>query len=182
MEAINLHQGGDASDFIQSNVHLCARTNTTHYTLDNNVDPAIQAACGTLHLTPVPYAKASRALPLFFMQNPVGWQPDLISAFHTYAMEWSPYDMRFYVDNKFIGQVLHGVDDLNRAPFRHGFYLIINLAVGDTNSWPGAADPSTWANNDHAEQILDWVRVYMCMPKGIAEDCIYNGQGLGEAP
>lgn len=182
MEAINLHSPGQNSDFIQSNVHLCAPSTGTYYDLDSGVDPTIQARCGVIDATQVAFAKASKPLPLFFMQNPAGWQPDLISTFHTYAMEWSPYDMRFYVDNKFIGQVLHGVDEFNRAPFRHGFYLIVNLAVGDTNSWPGAADPATWANGDHADLILDWVRVYMCMPKGIAEDCIYNDQGLGEAP
>jgi len=82
---------------------------------------------------------------------------DTSEGFHTYAVEWEPGEIRWYLD----GQLYH----LSRgwsapgggagAPFDQSFYLKLNLAVG--GNWPGAPDASTpWP----ADMYVDWVRVF----------------------
>ena len=76
--------------------------------------------------------------------------------FHTFAVEWEPNVMRFYVD---------GLLYKTRTPadlpagttwvFDHPFFIILNLAVGGT--WPGNPDATTVF--PQAMQV-DYVRVY----------------------
>ena len=64
-----------------------------------------------------------------------------IDAFHTYAIEWYPDEMRWFLD----GQQYHsrnqnewysqGAPNDPNAPFDRDFHLILNLAVG--GNWPG---------------------------------------------
>lgn len=178
MEAANLHHPHQSSDYIQSNIHLCDAYQ--YYHADSNPPLQAQTNCTAMNISPDSFHKASFPMPLYFMQNSTGWQPDLVSQFHTYAMEWSDWDMRFFVDNQLIGQVLHGEDGHNRAPFRHGFYLIMNLAIGGGMTGTGSPDPSTWLPGGRAELVIDWVRVYTCFSDPLARDCIYQGSGLGD--
>lgn len=86
---------------------------------------------------------------------------DLSLAFHTYAMEWTPDTIRWFVD----GQQFHSVTSSTwyssaasgnpRAPFDTPFHLLLNLAVG--GNWPGSPNGSTVFP---ADMQIDWVRVY----------------------
>ena len=63
--------------------------------------------------------------------------PSLSEGFHTYAVDWSATDVRFFID---------GVEK-GRSPTRPALnapmYLLLNLAVGGAGSWPGPVDGST---------------------------------------
>src|ERR1700730_6013334 len=63
---------------------------------------------------------------------------DLTTGEHTFAVEWTPYTLTYFVDNVEIGQVATP-SDMNTA-----MYMIANLAMG--GSWAGNADPSTTAS------------------------------------
>lgn len=76
--------------------------------------------------------------------------------FHTFAVEWEPNSIRFYVD---------GVLYKTRTPadlpantkwvFDHPFFILLNVAVG--GSWPGSPDPTTTFPQ---RMTVDYVRVY----------------------
>lgn len=76
--------------------------------------------------------------------------------FHTFAVEWEPNVMRFYVD---------GLLYKTRTPadlptgtswvFDHPFFIILNVAVG--GGWPGNPDASTVFPQ---QMLVDYVRVY----------------------
>jgi beta-glucanase (GH16 family) len=74
--------------------------------------------------------------------------------FHTFAIEWEPAEIRWYVDDvqffKITPSALPG-----EWVYDHPFFLIINLAIG--GNWPGYPDESTVF-----PQFLyvDYVRVY----------------------
>lgn len=73
---------------------------------------------------------------------------DLSKDFHTYALEWEPDSIRWYIDN----QMYHSsVDGIPHTPH----YLIINTAIG--GSWPGNPDSTTTFPQYHD---IDYVRVY----------------------
>lgn len=96
-----------------------------------------------------------------------------IDEFHTYALEWEPGVMRWYVDGQHYatqdfwwsssrregnqGGTPADESDLNPwpAPFDRPFYLILNLAVG--GRFLGNPDAST---PFPAEMLVDFVRVY----------------------
>jgi beta-glucanase (GH16 family) len=63
---------------------------------------------------------------------------DLSKSFHTYGVDWEPDHLTFYFD----GKAIYSVTDPSRVP-SVAEYLILNLAIGDANSWPGAPDSST---------------------------------------
>lgn len=83
--------------------------------------------------------------------------------FHTFACEWEPGRIRWYVD----GNLFHEESDWYSttegkgtipypAPFDLPFYVILNLAVG--GSWVGYPDETTSFDNN--PYIIDYVRVY----------------------
>ena len=82
---------------------------------------------------------------------------DFSNAFHTFAVEWTPTEIRWFVD---------GLQYSSRtwwwssggaypAPFDQPFHLLLNVAVGGV--WPGNPDAST-----QFPQVMevDYVRVY----------------------
>ena len=85
-----------------------------------------------------------------------------IDAFHTYAIEWYPDEMRWFLD----GQQYHsrnqnewysqGAPNDPNAPFDRDFHLILNLAIG--GNWPGATD----GLNFPRQMEIEYVRVYQC--------------------
>ncbi|GIX03128.1 MAG: hypothetical protein KatS3mg113_0134 [Planctomycetaceae bacterium] len=92
-----------------------------------------------------------------------------IADFHTYAVEWDPGEIRWYVDDTCYatqnfwyasqtgGQPPQSERDLYPwpAPFDQPFYLILNVAVGGRFvGKPDAATPFP------AEMLVDYVRVY----------------------
>ncbi|GIW48808.1 MAG: hypothetical protein KatS3mg079_284 [Caloramator sp.] len=85
------------------------------------------------------------------------------SDFHTYAIEWEPGEIRWYVDgnlyqvqnNWYSKDPITGEKFSFPAPFDQNFYIILNLAVG--GNWDGEPDENT--NFPKAMQV-DYVRVY----------------------
>ncbi|TDD61287.1 glycoside hydrolase family 16 protein [Kribbella antibiotica] len=76
--------------------------------------------------------------------------------FHTYAVNWSPGEVRWLVD----GQEYFRITPASLPAganwvFDHDFYLLLNLSVGGV--WPGPPDSST---PFPADMLVDYVRVY----------------------
>ena len=90
-------------------------------------------------------------------------QGDFGEEFHTFALSWEPGLLKWYVD----GILYHKATDWYSAgkdgvllpypaPFNHGMYIILNLAVGGV--WVGYPDEST--DFDDAAFEVDYVRVW----------------------
>ncbi len=86
-----------------------------------------------------------------------------IDQWHTYAVEWEPGELRWYVDgnlyqtqNDWYSKGLNAATNYSYpAPFDQNFYLVMNLAVG---GWfDGEVDATT---KFPAEMEVDYVRVY----------------------
>ncbi|AEE48598.1 family 16 glycosylhydrolase [Haliscomenobacter hydrossis] len=83
------------------------------------------------------------------------YREDFSKEYHTYAVEWEPNEIRWYIDD-FLYSTKRPTDVApERWPFDQRFHFILNLAVGGT--WPGSPDGSTVF-----PQVLevDYVRVY----------------------
>jgi beta-glucanase (GH16 family) len=174
LEAVNLNNPSVGTNEVQSNIHVCSIGSPA----DPNASPNAIAACNALDVAGYDYYKSH--YPMIRQLQTFKGVPNLTGGFHTYAMEWSDNDMRFFVDDEMIGRLLHGKDGNNYAPFQQPFYLIINLAVG--GAMPGTPATGTWAAGPKAELVVDWVRVYACVADPTARNCIYNGAGLGTTP
>ncbi len=81
--------------------------------------------------------------------------PDAESAFHLYAIEWTPEKIDFFVDD----QKYYSFENDNGSsatwPFNQPFYIILNLAVG--GGWVGTPGESSVFP---AIMEVDYVRVY----------------------
>lgn len=76
--------------------------------------------------------------------------PDFSTGFHTFAIDWSPGSLVWYVD----GVERHRVsENVPSTPM----YLIANLAVGGQKSWSGAVDRYT---EFPAQFQIDYIRVF----------------------
>ena len=83
-----------------------------------------------------------------------------VSAFHTYGAIWSPNMVQFYVDDPtkvFFVRTASDVPSGLTWDFNAPFFLLLNLAVGGTNSWPGTPDNTT---PSPAVMLVDYVRAY----------------------
>ncbi|AUI61831.1 glycoside hydrolase family 16 protein [Amycolatopsis sp. BJA-103] len=67
--------------------------------------------------------------------------PNFSDDFHTYAVDWAPNQIRWYVDGNLYQTRTPADLNGNRWVFDHPFYLILNLAVG--GYWPGDPNSST---------------------------------------
>jgi beta-glucanase (GH16 family) len=96
--------------------------------------------------------------------------------FHTFAVEWEPNVMRFYVD---------GLLYKTRTPadlpagtswvFDHPFFVILNVAVG--GGFPGNPDASTVFPQ---RMLVDYVRVYQrAVPSNVP--VLFTDEGSGRA-
>jgi beta-glucanase (GH16 family) len=81
----------------------------------------------------------------------------LSDAFHVYALEWQPGEIRFYVDDQ-----LYETQDASSAPAGdtwafdgRPFFMLLNVAVG--GQWPGSPDGTTVFPQ---KMLVDYVRVY----------------------
>jgi beta-glucanase (GH16 family) len=74
--------------------------------------------------------------------------------FHTFAIEWDPGEIRWFVDDEEFFKLSSELVN-NEWVYDHPFFILINLAVG--GYWPGYPDESTVF-----PQFLtvDYVRVY----------------------
>jgi beta-glucanase (GH16 family) len=77
-------------------------------------------------------------------------------AFHVFAVEWEPGEIRYYVDgNLFQTRTPADLPPSARWVFDHPFFIVMNVAVG--GGWPGNPDIST----EFPQRLLvDYVRVY----------------------
>lgn len=87
-----------------------------------------------------------------------------VTTFHTYGAIWSPSMVQFYVDNPTSVFFVRTVNDLPSGftwDFNHSFFLLLNLAIGGTGSWPGPPDSTT---PSPAIMKVDYVRAYTAAP------------------
>jgi beta-glucanase (GH16 family) len=75
-------------------------------------------------------------------------------AFHTYAVDWSPNLIIWYLDGQEYFRVTPANINGNTCVYDHPFDMILNLAVG--GSWPGSPDASTAFPQS---MLVDYVRV-----------------------
>src|SRR5882724_4147519 len=81
--------------------------------------------------------------------------------FHTFAVEWEPNVIRFYVDgNLYQTRTPADLPQGTSWVFDHPFFIILNVAVG--GGWPGNPDATT---NFPQQMQVDYVRVYSRSPK-----------------
>jgi hypothetical protein len=81
------------------------------------------------------------------MVTPTG--PDWSADFHTYAINWQPNSITYYVDGIQFYQV---TDNVPQDPM----YFVLLSGTGGPGSWGGAVDPSILPNS----MLVDYVRVY----------------------
>jgi len=79
----------------------------------------------------------------------------IASDYHTYAVDWLPDQITWYLDGKPYGTLNKAslTDPVHTWVFDHEYYLLINLAMGGT--FGGAIDP----NLKSATMSVDWVHV-----------------------
>ncbi|MDA3846290.1 MAG: family 16 glycosylhydrolase [Vallitaleaceae bacterium] len=82
--------------------------------------------------------------------------PKVDATFHLYAIEWTKYQIDFYIDNNLYLTFTNDGVDYSHWPYTDGFYLILNIAVG--GAWGGAngIDDSAFP----AQMLVDYVRIY----------------------
>jgi hypothetical protein len=83
-----------------------------------------------------------------------------VTSFHAYGAIWSPNMVQFYVDsptNIFFVRTASDIPSGFTWDFNQPFFLLLNLAVGGTGSWPGPPDGST---PNPALMVVDYVRWY----------------------
>jgi|GEM_PF-1167648 len=74
--------------------------------------------------------------------------------FHVFAIEWETNVIRWYVDGELYSTKTPADIGGNSWVFNHGFFFILNLAVG--GDWPGNPDSTTVFPQ---KMIIDYVRV-----------------------
>ena len=77
-----------------------------------------------------------------------------VSQWHTYAVEWTPHRLEYFVDGRSVHVIENWTSDTGGiGPFDQNFDIIINLQVG---GWAGNPVPSSAGS----QMEIDWVRVY----------------------
>lgn len=93
---------------------------------------------------------------------------DYSADFHTFAVEWEPDEIRWYVDDVLYSTRTSAqwysanAPENPRAPFDQPFYIILNAAVG--GNYPGCTSPSCISADLPQEYVVDYVRVYQDIP------------------
>lgn len=82
--------------------------------------------------------------------------PDPYTAFHSYAVEWTPEKITFWLDDKSYLEFANTHKGKDEWPFADPFFIILNVAVG--GDWGGqqGVDNTVFP----AEMQVDYVRVY----------------------
>ncbi|MFJ1541240.1 ricin-type beta-trefoil lectin domain protein [Micromonospora chalcea] len=79
----------------------------------------------------------------------------LADAFHTFAVDWAPDSITWYLDGVAYSRKTPADIGGNRWVFDHPFFMIMNVAVG--GNWPGSPDGSTTFPQT---MTIDYVRVH----------------------
>ncbi len=82
--------------------------------------------------------------------------PSFDSEFHLYRVDWTPYAMRGYVDDKLVLTYTNEGTGYKQWPFDKRFHLLLNIAVG--GDWGGAqgVDESIYP----VSMVVDYVKLY----------------------
>jgi beta-glucanase (GH16 family) len=77
-------------------------------------------------------------------------------AFHVFAIEWEPGEVRWFLDGRqYFSRKPSDLPSGTRWVFNHDFFLLLNVAVG--GAWPGNPDATTTFPQ---EMKVDYVRAY----------------------
>lgn len=129
------------------------------WTLGANFDTVGWPNCGEMDIMEQTGADKNRVLstlhyPGNFAGNGPSGSTSLTTSttdFHTYTMEWTAEEIKFYVDDKSIhNQVVNDAD----KPFNSDFFFIMNIAMGGTLG--GTIDP----NFTEDTMEIDYIKVY----------------------
>lgn len=78
------------------------------------------------------------------------------TAFHLYAVEWAPNDIKFFFDDHLVAHRTPADLPPGTAwAYDHPFFILLNLAVG--GNWPGNPDETTVFPQ---QMLVNYVRVY----------------------
>ena len=81
--------------------------------------------------------------------------PDIEEGFHTFAANWTPDKIEFFVDDELTYTYVPSTYDESRWPFNKDAFLILNTAVGGNFGGPDI-DNSIFPQ----QFIIDYIRVY----------------------
>jgi beta-glucanase (GH16 family) len=131
--------------------------------LGDNIDTVNWPTCGEIDFmetigTDISTNHGSLHMPASYGPTGTYTLPDAASfadAFHTFAIEWEPGTVAFYVDDQLYETQNSTVPAGDTWEFDHPFFLLINVAVG--GQWPGSPDSTTTFPQTLK---VDWVRVY----------------------
>ena len=82
--------------------------------------------------------------------------PDVTSAFHQYAIEWTPRQIDFFIDDTLYFRYFNENQGWTAWPFDQPFHLLLNLAIG--GNWGGQQGIDDSIFPQRLE--VDYVRVY----------------------
>ncbi|NUM46065.1 MAG: family 16 glycosylhydrolase, partial [Anaerolineales bacterium] len=87
---------------------------------------------------------------------PYDFDTNVYEDFHTFAIEWTTDQIRWYVDDvNFFSASPDEIPGGAEWVYNHSFFIILNLAVG--GAWPGNPDDTTTFPQT---MLVDYVRVY----------------------
>jgi beta-glucanase (GH16 family) len=109
-------------------------------------EPSI--AHGTIHGPG--YSAAAGPTALYTLPNNAKFSDD----FHVFAIEWEAKAIRWYVDGNLYSTKTPADINGKTWVFDHGFFIILNLAVG--GEWPGNPDATTVFPQ---KMVIDYIRV-----------------------
>lgn len=84
------------------------------------------------------------------------FRKDLSTAFHVYAIEWSPKEIQFYIDGERYYRFPNNGTGSDAWPFDQAFHLLLNVAVG--GNWGGKLGVDDTIFPQRME--VEYVRVY----------------------
>ncbi len=90
---------------------------------------------------------------------------DAATAFHVYAVEWTPDHISFFVDSKLYGTFRNTTKGWEEWPFDKRFHLLLNVAVG--GGWGGAKGVDSTVFPESMD--VDYVRVYQKEGAGLSD-------------
>jgi beta-glucanase (GH16 family) len=83
--------------------------------------------------------------------------PDATSAFHIYALEWTPERIDMFVDDSLYFTYINEHDGWESWPFDQPFHVVMNVAVG---GWWGRSGGGIDDAVLPQRMLVDYVRVY----------------------